>query len=106
MRLARTSGHHAYDGAGETTGETDWNDATTSFAYDHDGNLVTTTYPSGDKATSTFDANDEMLTSTLDTSSSSLLAEVSYRSELDPNGSIGSETDSGDLGKSETYSLR
>lgn len=78
---ARPPGAHddrsTYDAAGHLSSLTDWLGATTSFAYDADGNLVTTGYPNGTTATSTYDAADRM-SATADAQGASPLASFSY----------------------------
>ena len=61
---------YTFDGAGELTKMTDWLGDATSFAYDHDSNLTTTTLPPG-TATTVADAYDnaDALTGTTVTTS-------------------------------------
>jgi RHS repeat-associated protein len=61
---------YAFDGAGELSTMKDWLGNTTSFSYDHDSNLTTTTLPSG-TATSvadTYDPTDALTGTTVTTS--------------------------------------
>lgn len=91
----------AYNSAGELVSVQDWLGNTTSFGYDADGNLVTESYPNGVAATSAFDRADRLMTIT-DKHAGSTLASFSYtRNSL---GQVTSETDTGAIAGSQSYS--
>ena len=90
----------AYDGAGRLTSVTDWLGHTTTFGYDPDGNLITTGYPNGDTTHATYNQADQMTATTLGSGTANL-ASISYT--RDPDGRVASETDTGALTGSTTY---
>ncbi len=61
---------------------TDWLSHETTFTYDADGNLTQTAYPNGDAVTSTYDATDALMTTSVAGVGGSL-ASITYTRNAD-----------------------
>jgi RHS repeat-associated protein len=90
-----------YDGAGRLTSITDWLGHLTTVAPDADGNPASTTYGNAVKATSPFDAVDQMSATTITNPTGTTLASLTYlRNE---NSQVASAAPTGLPGAAETY---
>ncbi len=96
--------HRTYNGAGELSSVSDFQGRTTNFTYDPDGNLLTSVEPNGTTQSQSFDADDQesavALTPTITLGSTT--ASVGYG--RDGTELVTSETDTGSLSASPTYS--
>lgn len=93
-----------WDGAGRESNVTDWLGKSTNFNYDADGNLTSQTNPNSTSISSTYDANDNPLTTQDAPTSSpaSPLASLTYT--YNPDSQVQTETDTGTPGPtSQTY---
>ncbi|MDQ1720573.1 MAG: hypothetical protein QOI26_307, partial [Pseudonocardiales bacterium] len=91
-----------YDAGGRLATVTDWNNHTTTFSPDADGNTTSQGYGNGVTAATTFDATDAM-TSTTDTASGgATLASLVYT--RDASSQLASSTATGLPGGNESYS--
>lgn len=84
-----------YDGAERESSVTDWLSHATSFSYDADGNLTAQRYPNSTTATSTYDAADNLLTTTDAPNSNPANPLASFTYTLNADSRVQSETDSG-----------
>ena len=80
---------------------TDWLGHSTTFSYDHDGNVTGEAYPNGVSAASAYDAADQ-LASITDSTTSATLATFDYARNGD--GQVTSATATGSLTDTESYS--
>ncbi len=90
-----------YDGAGRLSSVTDWLGRRTSFLFDADGNLLSRVLPNGNVVATTFDAAGLPTGMSVGTSSSTPLASITYRRDVD--GRIVKRSESGAIAGAVNY---
>jgi RHS repeat-associated protein len=94
---------YTYDALGNMASVQDWLSNTTTFAHDADGNLTDTVLPNGDQSSVTVNPGDAITGVTLETQGSSPTVLDSFAYTRDANEQVLSETDSGGMNGTQTY---